>query len=166
MSKRDFIIIMIRLFGLYSVVITVFTFVPQSSQWLWFYGVEGGMALLVAVLSISMALGLLWLLLRKAPWLVSALKLDSGMDDAPMDMGHIRPADILALGTFVVGGLLFVDSVPRFLSSSYFAFTSSLQGFDFTAQERVNWVIEGLDVIVGYLLVAHHQRIASKLFKQ
>ena len=169
MSKRDFFIVLIRVFGLYSAVLTVFSVLPSTfAFWaavLYSDGYDDHMVWVIVVSVVTLSVTLLWLLIRKAPRIVALLKLDEGLDEERIEIGQLRPHDLVAFGTFVVGGLLFVNSVAGFITRCYSAFKSSMPGYDFTSHDQMDWAMSAVNVVVGYLLVAHHQRIAGKLFK-
>jgi len=79
MTKRDFFRIIIKLFGLYALILTVFIYIPTNISYvtfqfepivlLWIFGA----AALTALIYI--------LLIRKTDLIIDFLKIDKGFDD-------------------------------------------------------------------------------------
>ena len=164
MTKRDLFIIALRLFGLYSAVLTLFSFIPQTVSWFLYQGLDA-MDIAMVILSVVITIGLFALLILKAPWLVSVLRLDRGFDDERIALASSTSIRLFAMGVFVVGGLMFVENVPVFLSNSFFAFRGDLVGMEHRTEDNVNWFLSALNVIIGYVLVTFHERIADRLVK-
>jgi|688.fasta_scaffold167982_3 hypothetical protein len=164
MNTRDLFIVVVKLFGLYSAVFTLFMFIPNWVSVLWdpIYEFDTTGALLY-VFGFGVTIGLLILLITKAPAIVSFLGLDRGLDEDRIDIRDLRPYHVVALGCFVVGGLLFVDALPTFLTNLFFAFRSDIAGMEHKTRDNVDLVMTGLKVIAGYLLVVKHATIAGKL---
>lgn len=79
MTKRDFLVLMIKLFGLYSVVTTIFSVLPNNIVF-----ALGQLDATIAVWVIAVfvvTVGLFWLLTFKADRLVDFLKLEKGFVD-------------------------------------------------------------------------------------
>src|SRR5690606_20190873 len=76
-------------------------------------------------------IGLFYLLLSKADKISKLLKLQNGFDEDRIDFNGLKSLDIIKFVILIIGGLLFVENIPTFLSHTLFAFKSSIpQGFD------------------------------------
>jgi hypothetical protein len=163
MTKKDFFILTIKLYGLLTLVASVFSVIPGTIA----------VALmdldLVAVIWIILAtvilVGLFVLLVFKADKVVQKLRLDNGFDDDRIELGNFKSADILKIGTFIVGGFLFIDTIPGFLSHVLDAFKSSNTGIDFGLNNRFDWVVSGVNLIIGYLLMTNYNVVANLMKK-
>jgi hypothetical protein len=163
MTKKDFFILTIKLYGLLTLVASVFSAIPGTIA----------VALmdldLVAVIWIILAtvilVGLFVLLVFKADKVVQKLRLDKGFDDDRIELGNFKSVDILKIGTFIVGGFLFIDTIPGFLSHVLDAFKSSNTGIDFGLNNRFDWVVSGVNLIIGYLLMTNYNVVANLMKK-
>lgn len=164
MTKRDLFIIVIKLFGLQALVHFIFSSLPQmlATTSLWVNGSDWSEVIPYLFFAL-IDIGLFVLLIAMAPKVVSILKLGKGYDDDRVDFGQMRSADVARLGLFIVGGLLFVESASRFVSSSWFAFKAQHVGQAYDWKENIAWASSGSNVIVGYLLIIYHARIAERI---
>ncbi|MBC9796125.1 hypothetical protein [Sinomicrobium weinanense] len=161
MTKRDFFILLIKMFGLYSVVTTLFSVLPGNLPFA-IMGTDTYTIILIAV-TVLIAIGLFVALIFKSDRIVTLLKLDKGFDEDKIELGNLKPADIIKIAAFIIGGLLVLDHLPSFLIYSFFAFRSHMAGVASGAPDRFNWIISGLNVIIGFLLLTNYDFIANKL---
>jgi hypothetical protein len=163
MTKRDFLILMIKLFGLSSAVTTIFSVLPNNVAFSFHY-IDFSVVIWLGVVSIA-TVGLFWLLTFKADKLVDVLKLDKGFADERIELGDMKTDDIIKTGIFIIGGLLFIENVPGLLSQVFWAFKGEVVGLDFKAKEKFDLGISGLNVLLGFLLVTNYDRLARRLNK-
>jgi len=114
---------------------------------------------------------------RKAASVSNFLKLDKGFDDNRIDFG-LKSLDIIKFAVLIIGGFLFIENVPTFLSHTLFAFKSSIpQGFDQAhenpglikynrLEDYVYWITSGFNLLVGYFLIKNFKKISSYLNKK
>ena len=175
MTKRDFFIVLIKIFGLYSIISALFSALPSNIvfviQNIDFVGV------LWIGLVVIFVIGLFLLLLYKADKISDLLKLKNGFDEERIDFGGLKSIDILKFSILIIGGILLINNISSFLSITLFAFKSSLpQGFDQaydqgvwkynSIEDYVNWAICTSNLIVGYLLISNFKRLALYLNKK
>src|SRR6201991_1210130 len=55
-----------------------------------------------------------------------------------IELDNIRSEDTLKTGTFIIGGLLFIKSVPGLLSNIFRAFKGDIAGIEFSDRENMN----------------------------
>ena len=52
-------------------------------------------------------------------------------DEEKIEIGNLKPTDIIKIGTFIIGGFLILDNIPAFLSHSLFAFKGEIIGLEY-----------------------------------
>jgi hypothetical protein len=161
MTKRDFLILTIKLFGLNSLVATIFSVLPNNVVFSFGHFDFEVAVWLVIVLIVTV--GIFWILTFKANKVVNFLKLDNGFADDRIELGNIKPEDIIKAGVFIIGGLLFIKNVPSLLSNAFWAVKGEIIGLEFTVKDKVNLGISGLNVLIGYLLFANYDIVARRL---
>ena len=161
MTKRDFFILIIKVFGLFSVVTSLFSVLPSNISFA-MMDIDA-LSILWIVVAIVVVVGLFVALIFKADKVVRLLKLDKGFDDEKIEIGNLKPTDIIKIGTFIIGGLLILDNIPAFLSHSLFAFKGDVIGLEYNSQDKFNWAVSGLNLIIGFLLLTNYDFIAKKL---
>ena len=161
MTKRDFFILMIKLFGLFSLVTSIFSVIPSNIS---FALMELDIVSIIWILIAATAIGGLFVLLVfKAEKVVQMLKLDKGFDDNRIELGNLKSTDIVKIGAFIIGGLLILDNIPAFLSHTLFAFKGKNLGVAYKMEDKFNWAVSGINLIIGYLLLTNYGFVAAKL---
>ena len=161
MTKRDFFILIIKVFGLFSVVTSLFSVLPSNISFAMMD--MDALSILWIAVAIVVVIGLFVTLIFKADKVVRLLKLDKGFDDEKIEIGNLKPSDIIKIGTFLIGGLLILDNIPAFLSHSLFAFKGDVIGLEYNSQDKFNWAVSGLNLIIGFLLLTNYDFLAKKL---
>jgi len=115
------------------------------------------------IISTLIVAGLFWLLTFKADKLVDLLKLDKGFAEDRIELGNIKAIDIIKTGVFIIGGLMILKSIPALLSQIFWAFKGDIAGQEFTAEDKFNLTVNGLNLLLGYLLFTNYDVVASKL---
>jgi hypothetical protein len=161
MSKKDFFVLAIKLFGLFSLVTSIFSVIPGNISFA-LMGVD-----LVSIIWIMVAVtaigGLFVLLVFKADWVVQALKLDKGFDDNRIEIGNLKSTDIIKVGTFIIGGLLILNNIPGFLSHTLFALKGRNDLMEYKMEDHFNWAVTAINLIIGYLLLTNYWFVAEKM---
>lgn len=162
MTKRDFFIVLIKVFGLSSVITTIFSVLPGN---IYFALLEiDNIAILWIAVTIIIVIGLFLLLIFRSGKIVSLLKLDKGFDNDKIEIGNLQQQDIIKIGVFIIGGFLILENTPGFLSHTYFALKWDVAGVEYTTQEKFDWGLSGLNLIIGFLLLTNYEWVA-RLFK-
>lgn len=170
MTKRDFFRIIIKLFGLYSLILTVFYYIPSNISYvtfqfepivlLWLFGASL-LAILVYVF-----------LILKTDLIIDLLKIDKGFDDEQIDFGSFNSQKIIQLALIIIGGFLIIDYLPDFLQYTYLAFKkevspsglNQLEEFGFgKITDYFNWAISGMNLIIAYFLLTNYNRVTKWL---
>lgn len=175
MTKKDFFILVIKLFGLYSLILSAFRFLPSTISSL---GIGGSMAFSLIVMSFLIFLFVIlmfWLLIKKAPIIVEKLNLAKGFEDDRIELSNLESLSILKIAVILIGGMFFIDNLPNLLSECYRMFMQigAEKGLIknppvYQQMYRVdyfNLAIIVMNLIIGYLLISNYKWIAEKFTK-
>lgn len=161
MTKRDFFILTIKLFGLFSIVISLFSALPTNVS-LALMDIDA-LSLTWVVIAVVVVIGLFVLLVFKSDKIVRLLKLEKGFDDDRIELGNLNSTEIVKIGTFIIGGLLIVDNIPAFLSHTLFSFKETVIGQFYDTKAKFNWAVSGINLVLGYLLVTNYAFVSRLL---
>ncbi len=174
MTKRDLFILIIKLWGLYSIVLLVFNTMPSILQ-VMPYGVDVYL-IIYMVIAFVVSTILLAVLLFKAPKIVDLLKLDKGFEEENINFGDIKSITIIRIIVIFMGGSLVLYHFPSFLLNTYYIFKSLIvesQGqidyLDFAMPLQVDyysWILGIINIFIGYLLITNSERISKWLDKK
>lgn len=161
MTKKDFFTLLIKVFGLFSLVTSLFSVLPSNIS----FAITNidAISIIWIVVTISVVTGLFVLLIFESDKVVNILKLDKGFDSERIEFGNLGANDIIKIGTFIMGGILILENIPPFLSHTLFAFKGSVVGFEYNDVDKFNWVVSGLNLVIGYLLMTNYEFVAKRL---
>ncbi len=162
MTKKDFFIAAIRVFGMFSLVTSVFSAIPTSISYA-LMDVDA-ISILWMMLTATAVGGLFVLLVFRADRVVRDLRLDKGFDDDRIDLGNLKSADLIKIGTFIISGLMILQNIPAFISHALFAYKSSNMRIPYGAEDKFRWAVSAINLVVGYLLLVHYE-VAAKIMK-
>ena len=164
MTKRDFFILLIKIFGLYTLMATLFSAFPRQIGFLLQPLVPINLAtIIVLIASIVLVLFIFIVLIFSAEKVVKLLKLDKGFDEERIELGKMDSEQLIKIGVFFIGGLVFIEHLPEFLSQTIFAFKASQIGLEHTEQDKMWWLADGLSFLIGFLLLTNYAFIAKLL---
>lgn len=164
MTKTDFFRLLIKIFGLYSLLTALLSVLPSNISFVLSYPDAIGFIWLIAVTTIVFSL--FFFLIRQPDVIIRILKLDKGFDEERIQFENLNAKSIIKLSSIIIGGLLIIDNIPVFFSYTLFAFKSSVGHTDsYGIQDNINWGASFLKLIVGYLLVTNYEFVA-RLFKE
>lgn len=161
MTKRDFFILIIKLFGLTTLITSLLSVVPST-----FGFAIANMdlfSLVWIILALLLTLGLFALLVLKADKVAQFLKLEQGFDDNRIELGSLAAYDILKIGTFIIGGFLILDNIPAFLSHTLFAFKESLAHHPYETNDNFYWAVSAINIMLGFVLIRNYGFVARLL---
>lgn len=159
MTKKDFFILLIKIFGLFSVVLNIFSILPSSFSYAFMD--LGTFAVAWIIITVLIVIGLFVLLIYKADNIVTLLNLEKGFDEDRIDFGNLKSADIIKIATFIIGGLLILNNIPNFLGHTLFAFKNDVVGIEYNTHDKFSWLIDGINIIIGYLLITNLNFVAK-----
>lgn len=164
MTKRDFFILLIKIFGLYSLIATLISGLPR--QLISLVSFFNPISIIIIVGAFSIVIGLFALLIFKADKVVNLLKLDRGFQEDRIDFEKLEASQLVQMATFIIGGLVFIDHLPNFIYQSIFAFEARQIGLKHDEMDKINWFTSGLNLLIGYLLLSNYDFVAKKLKTQ
>ncbi len=174
MTKRDFFILLIKIFGLYSIISALFSRLPNTILLL-IKSMKSNQYLLivpVVLINLFLILGLSYLLLIKAEKISDFLQLEKGFDEDKIDFSGLKSIDVIKFTVLIIGGLLLINNIPSFLIHSLNAFKAAVpKGFDQAYDNQnlnnsifnTSYLINGLNLVVGYVLIVNFKKIANFL---
>lgn len=171
MTKKDLFRIILKIAGLYFIVITVFQALPtifvffSGTPWL-------SILLFVAILLVVTAIFLA--LIFNPDRFINVLKLDKGFDDDKVSFRRVDFSDLLKIAIFAIGLSLIVRYLPIFITHVFFLFKLLMKNQnDFTSQfhseiltDYVSWALKIISLIIGYLMITNYASIANFLLKK
>lgn len=167
MTKRDFFRIIIKLFGLYSLVISLFTFVSQNISNLYIYKEE--LSFLVVIIgSLLLLIALFLFLLFQTDWIINKLNLTANFDDDQIILGNLNTNSIYTFAIILIGGFMIIDNFPILLMDLINEFKLRISNYSITNHDtNYFWfAVNFLNVLFGYLLVTNCKSITKILDKK
>jgi hypothetical protein len=173
MKTKDFFRLIIKLFGFYLLVISIFKGLPNTLLPYFYFSNGSNGDWLPSFWPIAMAafLIVLFLLLTFNPdFFIKNLKLDKGFDSDVIKLDNLNAKTILNLGIILIGGFLLIDSISPLLSSSYYLIKSRVatseeiriqSSLDVTSYVKLGANL--LNIIIGYLLLSNYHFISGFL---
>lgn len=153
MSTRDFFILLIKVFGLYSLILTLFSLPGVIANYVFpFYGME---IILLLVVGMVVSFGLIYLLIKMAPKLVDLLRITDGFESPAIQFGQLTAAEIVKIGTFTAVGFLLLDCIPDFLTHTFYFFKTDVGGREYGQQEMFDWVLSGVTIVFCWFLLTN-----------
>jgi len=161
MTKRDFFIISIKLFGIFYL-INLFTSNLSIAISIFLFE-NDGYSYLYVILSFIIVFSIFLLLILKADKIVTLLNLDKGFEEDMIELSNLKPSDIIKIGTFIIGGILIIYNIADLIIYLFTAFRAGASGTEYNAQNNIRIGISGLNILIGFLLLMNYNYI-SKLF--
>ena len=167
MTKKDFFRIIIKLFGLYWLISSLF-----STGQFYFLSLMPGYSLpvvLMAILIFMVIIIMFYMLIIRTDDLLNWLKLDQGFDNDIIEFNNIDLDSILKLGVIIIGGTLILDNLAVFLNQSYLAFkvhtATSADLIGLNGYSTYHWAVSFTKILLGYILLTNYPAISTFLLK-
>jgi len=158
MTKKDFFILIIKLFGLYSIITALFISLPQNLSFVFMdFGVHS--MLFVAVI-LTVVIGLFVFLLFKSHHVVRLLKLEKGFETDSLELGNLTTLEIVKIAILIIGGFLIIDHLAIFIQQTLNAFYSEIQIQTTDPINKWHWFVNGVNILIGYLLITNLNIVA------
>ncbi|NHN26886.1 hypothetical protein FIA58_014470 [Flavobacterium jejuense] len=167
MTKRDFFRLIIKIYGLYSLILSLFTFLPQNISNVVFYKDEIWVRLVI-ITSVFLMLTLFYILLFKTDYIIDKLDLDKGFDDDVIILGDFKNEQLLKLAILLIGGFLIVDYFPNFIFEAVNIFKMKATNYAIlgTKIDYFNFSVSIVNVILGLLFITNYKTISNFLNKK
>lgn len=156
MTKRDFFILLIKLFGLSSAVSVLFSSLPT----VFMYSVDPISTILMIIVCLLVC-ALCWLLIFHADSLVRLLRLDKGFDDDRIEFCNLQSVAVIKIAVLIIGGVLFVSNLPNLISQSFWLIREDNLGNEISAKDKVMLSVQVLNLLIGYLLFTNYDVVAN-----
>jgi len=162
MSKKDFFIVVIKLFGLYSLVQVVFFYIPSTFE-TFFMDFSDPVYLVYSMVVLLLVILLMVFLLFKAEVIYKALKLGKDFDTEEIQMGNLSEKSIVMLASILFGAYLIVTDFPIFLNNTLYAVKSQNIRIPFDSKDRFFWIVGLIRVFIGLFLVTNYKLVHKLL---
>lgn len=167
MTKRDFFRLIIKLFGLYSMILTLFTFLPSNISNVLIYKEEIWFVFIILG-SILLAIALFLILLFKTDFIIDKLGLDKGFDDDKIILGEFKNEQIFKFAIILIGGFLILDYFPNVLFEMINIFktkssSNSIYGYEV---DYFNFIVGIINIMIGLIFITNYKHISSFLDKK
>lgn len=177
MTKKDFFRLVIKLFGLHTLILALFSWLPSAFSNYSFYKDDPSYIVWI-VFSVVVSIVIISALFFNVDKVMKILKLDKGFDEERIDFVKISAKDLVMFSSILIGGFLLVDFVPEFLANCYYSFKELVQVKSRTSGglhelidptirvDKFQWLISFINILIGYFLIANYQFIVKKLVKE
>lgn len=167
MTKRDFFRLIIKVFGLYSLILSLFTFLPQNISNVFLYSDEI-MIRIVIIVSLFLILTLFYVLLFKTDYIIDKLELEKGFDNDTIILGDLKSEQILKLAILLIGGFLIVDYFPNFIFEMVNIFKTKASNYPIYGTEinYFNFYLSMVNVVLELLFITNYKAISNFLNKK
>ncbi len=175
MIKRDFFRVLIKIFGVYLFITTLFSYIPFS--------VFRGITIINTIIIIATGLLVLFLsffLVFRPDAIINLLKLDKGFDSQKVDFGNLNKVHILQIAILIISGIIIISNYPAFLKHCYLAFESKFSRdpimlkddhldphlYSAIPIDYFSWAMSAINLIIGYLLIRNYDKVAQWLLRK
>lgn len=167
MTKKDFFRLLIKLFGLYLIILSPYAFSSVASMAT--YGFDIIMilyALIMLVLYVLFAV----LLIAFSDSIIYFLRLDKGFDDDHISLSSIDMRKIICLAIIIVGGILVVKSFSTLVVTLGNVLASLVSPernelFPSSSFTTSMW-LDLIDFVIGLLLLSNYNWLSSYIMKK
>lgn len=164
MNVKNFWTIFLKVLGIWLVIngvttitqfisaLSVLSFNNKEELWSILYVV------VVLILTIAIYFFVLWLFVFKTSWLIDKLKLEQGFSEEKFEY-NIQYSSIMTIAIIVIGGLIFVDSLPLFCKEAFNYFQQKRM---FNENFSSGWIFFHLvKTVLGYLLMTNSKFVVN-----
>jgi len=168
MSVRNFWTVFLKILGIW-LVIGGFTTVSQFLSVFSYIGTYNGnwgnilSTIGLLLLTISVYIFALWLFVFKTSWLIDKLQLEKGFQEEKIEFS-IQRSSVITIATIVIGGLIFIDSLPQFCKQTFAFFQQKSM---LVENPTTGWIIfHFIKTVIGYLLMTNSKYVVRFIEKQ
>ena len=172
MSKKDFFRVMIKVFGLYSVIVTVFQLLPTVVSYIGYQ--EGFSTIFYFLIPTLFLVALFLILIFRADKIIDWLKLERGFDTKDINLGNLSPKKLVSIIIILIGGWQILSNISFFLVHGFLGFKEMVQTkgieyslFNSNAQmfNLNEWIISAINLTIGVVLISNYQNISKWIQK-
>ncbi|MCU4162347.1 hypothetical protein [Carboxylicivirga caseinilyticus] len=161
MTKKDFFILIIKLFGLYSVITSAFITIPQNISLLM---MDFNLVSLIFIsLAVAIPITLFVFLIFKSHRIARMLKLEQGFDTDTLELGKLNSNEIVKIAVLIIGGIMILNNLPHFIFQSVSWFQSEMRNNILNTPDNWKWFVSGFNITIGYLLITNVRLVVKIL---
>ncbi|SHG77861.1 hypothetical protein [Winogradskyella jejuensis] len=174
MTKRDLFRVLIKVFALYSIILTVFSWIPSNMMYS-FYGNETAIILAASLIFTFLLILIYVFLIKKTDAIIDFLKIDRGFDDNELKLLDFNSKKVLMLGIILIGGYLIISELSNFIQYAFLAFKNEISRgqlyvFPNGSANDENYIFElvfsGINLLIGYLLLTNYTKVSKWILKK
>lgn len=170
MTYKDLFTVLIKIFALQYLVYALSVFTSSFVGALSFgMNSDNYWNTILIVIAFVLQVAVLLFLFARANRLVKFLKLSQGFEENKMEWKGLQASHILKLGIFVTGGLMFINTLPGFITKVLNLFQENLHGNAFDSDHEwphLSLAFEILKLLISYLLITNFNWIANRFQSQ
>ena len=163
MTTRDLFRLLIKLFGVYSLIVAFFSFTGQSLLSISFNS-NIVLVILWIIFMFLVVFGVYLFLIFKTDFIIDKLKLDKGFDNEKLFANGVSNYDIIKLAIILIGGFLLINNIPRFLSHVIMEGNSHLNKISHFSKENYpfyfDWFGEAVSIVIGFIFIIKYKSIS------
>lgn len=171
MTKKDLFRIILKIAGLYFLVVTLFQALPGLSV---FFANSPWLSIVLFIVVLLIFATIFLALIFKPDALIKSLKLDKGFDSEEVMLKRIDFSDLLKIAIFAIGLSLIVRYLPPFITHAIFLFKLLVKGQnDISSQmqsgiltDYISWGVKIISLIIGYLMITNYASLANYFMKK
>lgn len=173
MTPRTFFTLLIKILGIYLVLSSI-SVIPQLTDTfsMFFFNRQDNAigAIFFTLFILLFTLGLFFIILRyclyKTDWIIDKLALDKHFTEEKIEL-NLHRSTILGIAIIVLGGLMFVDTLP-YLSNSVYDYFGQKESFGkFGENPAIGWLIFYLvKTVLGYFIMTNHHTVVNLIERQ
>ena len=170
MTIKTFWTILLKIIGLWFLFVGLATIVQLSS--IIFFASQNGsypdidkilLTISIMLLAAAIFILILWLLIFKSAWVIEKLKLTNDFSEERFEL-TMEWSTILTIATIVVGGVIFIDSLPLIIKQSV---SFIQQGKPLRSSQESVWILFYLvKTVLGYLLMTNSRFVVNFIGRQ
>jgi hypothetical protein len=121
------------------------------------------LAIGIVMLAAAIFILILWLLIFKSAWVIEKLNLSKDFDEERFEL-TMEWSTILTIATIVIGGVIFIDSLPLIIKQSV---SFIQQGKPLRSSQESVWILFYLvKTVLGYLLMTNSRFVVNFIGRQ
>src|SRR5690606_24645189 len=164
MTLRDFFRLLIKLIGVYYLVLLVLGFLPgQFSFLVSDLEFSSKISPFIYVLFVSaVCFGAFYCLINTLCKIINWLKLDKNYDNKEININNFNSKNLIILGLFIIGGFLIIENLTSVISYLYYDFKTNNSNYPLPKSDnKMELLISSLNLILGFVLVIYRNNIAK-----
>ena len=165
MTKKDLFRIIIRFFGLYSLIFALTSVLPMIPFVLFTGSIDIGVAVGVTI-GILLLVALFVLVIGFPDVIINLLKLMNGFDDDQFVCNKESIFKLIGVILFITGGYLIIDNAVSLVVTVYNQISGSKFFSFFQVSEYVNIFKQIVLLVIGCYIVGNYKQVTEFFFKE